>query len=48
MTNVPFLKKLVSEDNPLKKVTLEIIDTDIESEEKLYDLFFRLVKIIDL
>ena len=48
LNKVPLLKKIISEPIPLRKLTLEIIDTDLKSKKILQDLLSKLVRIIDI
>ena len=47
LNKVPLIKMIISEPRPLRKVTLEIIDTDLQSKKILKDLVSKLGSIID-
>jgi hypothetical protein len=47
LNKIPLVKKIISEPRPLRKVTLEIIDTDLQSKKILKDLLSKLGRIID-
>ena len=47
LNKIPLLKKIISEPRPLRKLTLEIIDTDLQSKKILKDLLSKLGRIVD-